>query len=155
MSYLSNQILYVGSHMGSSQIVKIHATAQLAAYGETLPIPAGIQTISSKQLAQEEEDVDMEDSDKRDGKGRIVRTRGNFVEILESFSNIAPIVDATLADIDGSGQVRFSLIVLELLTAHSPAASNRYLFRRIQYWFNKHSTNRSRFPGTIRIARHS
>ena len=54
-----------------------------------------------------QEDVDMDDDtlDKREAKGKIVRTKGSYVEVLESFSNIAPIVDAVLADTDNSGQV--------------------------------------------------
>lgn len=107
MSYLSNQILYIGSHMGNPQIVQVHATAQTAIDGDTLPIPADISTVSSKELADDNEDVEMEDAgvDNRSNKGKIVKTRGSFVEILESYPNIAPIVDAMLVDTDGSGQV--------------------------------------------------
>lgn len=107
MSYLSNQVLYIGSHLGKPQIVQIHATPQTAIDTETLPIPADFSTVSSKELADASEDVDMDDADvdKRSNKGKIVKTNGSFVEILESYSNIAPIVDAMLVDTDGSGQV--------------------------------------------------
>ena len=38
-------------------------------------------------------------------KGRIVEPFGSFVKVLESFKNIAPIMDAIVVDTDGSGQV--------------------------------------------------
>ncbi|KAJ3557088.1 hypothetical protein NM688_g1656 [Phlebia brevispora] len=105
ISYLSNQVLYIGSHMGDPQIVQIHATAQTAIDTDTLPLPPGMTTVSSKELADESEDVEMEDAtDKQDRKGKIVRTKGSFVEVLEKYPNIAPIMDAVLADTDGSGQ---------------------------------------------------
>jgi len=37
--------------------------------------------------------------------GHIVDTKGNFVTVLQTFKNLAPIVDAVLVDSDGTGQV--------------------------------------------------
>ncbi|KAF7790799.1 hypothetical protein EIP86_001756 [Pleurotus ostreatoroseus] len=112
MSYLSNQVLYVGSHMGNPQILQIHATAQAALDTDTLPIPSDISTVSSKELTDASGDVEMEDAaaDKRSYKGKIVKTRGSFVEVLDSYPNIAPIVDAVLADADGISTLRESLL---------------------------------------------
>ena len=70
--------------------------------------------------------MDDENSDKREGKGKIVRTRGSYVEVLETFSNIAPIVDAVLADADDSGQVNPACFVY-LQTADSYTHSLRSL----------------------------
>lgn len=42
-------------------------------------------------------------------EGKIVRTKGTFLEVLQTYDNIAPILDAALADIDGSGQVSLQI----------------------------------------------
>lgn len=39
-------------------------------------------------------------------KGTIIGSEGSFINVLDTFKNIAPIVDAVLVDTDGSGQVR-------------------------------------------------
>ena len=52
-----------------------------------------------------QDDMDI-DGDIDCSKGRIVEPVGSFIKILESFKNIAPIMDAILVDTDGSGQVR-------------------------------------------------
>lgn len=38
-------------------------------------------------------------------EGPIVLGQGSYIQVVESFENIGPIWDATLADLDGSGQV--------------------------------------------------
>ncbi|KAH9924683.1 CPSF A subunit region-domain-containing protein [Epithele typhae] len=106
MTYLSSQVLYVGSHFGDSQIVRIHPSPIANSNSPTLPIPAGISTLPPSALAPSEKGkgraVD-DDSDTR-FKGRVVGMKGTFIEVLQTHSNIAPICDALLEDIDGSGQ---------------------------------------------------
>ena len=121
MSYLASQVLYVGSHLGDSQIVQIHSTAYSAVGEDTIPIPTGIQTVTARELADEDIEMDDSDSDKREGRGKIVRTKGHYLESLESYPNIAPIVDAVLADTDGSGQVR----VISFARSHAVDTPNR------------------------------
>ena len=53
----------------------------------------------------QDDDMDI-DGDVDCSKGRIVEPGDLFIKILESFKNIAPIMDAILVDTDGSGQVR-------------------------------------------------
>lgn len=75
----------------------------------TLPIPHSITTTISL------ENFNKLDDDKGKGpssihgngikKGHIVTTYGSFLEVIQTFKNIAPIRDAVLADLDGSGQV--------------------------------------------------
>lgn len=35
----------------------------------------------------------------------MIQTKGTYIEVLQTHDNVAPIMDAVLADIDGSGQV--------------------------------------------------
>lgn len=102
----------MGSHMGDSQLLRIHPSPISDHGSDTLPIPLGISTVSPTSLSPgkgkaraSDDDVDM--SDAREGRdGRVVATKGTYIEMLETFQNIAPIMDAVLADLDDSGQVR-------------------------------------------------
>lgn len=47
--------------------------------------------------------MDLEDGLVREG--RVIQTKGTYLEVLQTHDNVAPIMDAVLADIDGSGQV--------------------------------------------------
>ncbi|KAL4251847.1 DNA damage-binding protein 1 [Abortiporus biennis] len=101
LSYLGSQVVHVGSHYGDSQLIRIHPEAFSNIDADTLPIPTGIHTIEPNSLQNWN---DEDDEDKREGdKGVIVKTIGNHIEVLEVFNNIAPIVDAITADMDGSG----------------------------------------------------
>lgn len=78
----------------------------------------------------DDEDVDMDGvEDRRPGKGgKVVRLKGTYIEVLDRFRNIAPILDAVMADTDQSGQVRGSQtfrIVNGLISSHclSPSLS--------------------------------
>lgn len=103
---MGNQVLYVGSHVGDAQIVNVYGSPQTAVDEDTLPIPAGIPTHSARDI-NDDEDVDMDEEpmDKREGRGKIISSKGSYLEVLESHSNLAPIIDAALADLDESGQV--------------------------------------------------
>ncbi|KAL6302826.1 mono-functional DNA-alkylating methyl methanesulfonate N-term-domain-containing protein [Sparassis latifolia] len=107
LTYLSSQVVYLGSHFGESQLLRIHSSPFANADTETLPIPSGITTVSSSSLmsskGKEKAYLCMDDERAVKG-GRVVSTKGTFVEVLENFQNIAPIMDAVLADLDGSGQ---------------------------------------------------
>ncbi|KAJ3863624.1 CPSF A subunit region-domain-containing protein [Lentinula novae-zelandiae] len=109
LSYLSNQVTFVGSHSGDSQLVRISQVAlSTSKETPTLPIPHSITTTISL------ENFNKLDDDKGKGpssihgngikKGHIVTTYGSFLEVFQTFKNIAPIRDAVLADLDGSGQ---------------------------------------------------
>ncbi|KAI0695725.1 CPSF A subunit region-domain-containing protein [Cytidiella melzeri] len=114
MSYLSSQILFVGSHTGDSQIVQIHATPHSGLDRDTLSIPDNISTVPPTALGQDQrispslydEDVGMEGvEDQRKGKGgKVVALKGTYLEVLEQFHNLAPIHDAVMADTEESGQ---------------------------------------------------
>jgi DNA damage-binding protein 1 len=40
----------------------------------------------------------------------VIELSGSFVSVIHTFKNIAPIMDAALVDIDGTGEVRFIFI---------------------------------------------
>ncbi|CAE6460238.1 unnamed protein product [Rhizoctonia solani] len=81
LSYLSNNILYVGSLSGPSQLVRI-----------------------SNDIASGESNVSR-------GKKKQPDDEATYLEVMaEHNENIAPIWDATLVEIDGSGQPRIAII---------------------------------------------
>ncbi|KAJ7134358.1 CPSF A subunit region-domain-containing protein [Mycena epipterygia] len=101
LTYLTNQVLYVGSHAGDSQLVKISSTALSSSEAPTLPIPPDIKTVLAGRLAPPS----------AKGKGReehsvrdcVLDVKGSFLSVIETFKNIAPILDAALVDTDNSG----------------------------------------------------
>lgn len=120
---------------------------------ETLLIPGGIHTIRPADLGapraeSPDDDYDMRDaSDTREGRGgKVVKCKGKFIEVLASYRNIAPIVDAVLADPDESGQVSLALLLVGLIAHHS-LASNRNVFGRCKHWLVECRPDRSRLPG--------
>ncbi|KAI0061660.1 hypothetical protein BV25DRAFT_1857049 [Artomyces pyxidatus] len=101
LAYITSQILYVGSHLGDSQLVKVHLSAMDAHDEPTLPIPSNIQTIPQSSVIKGKGKAE---DDITEPTGGIVATKGKFLEVVDMFKNIAPILDAVLADTDGSGQ---------------------------------------------------
>ncbi|THH31175.1 hypothetical protein EUX98_g3000 [Antrodiella citrinella] len=103
LAYLSNQVVFVGSHLGPSQLLRIHQEIVGTSSGDTLPIPSGVAAVLS--LSNPDGDDDDEGPiDNRKPKGIIIRNKGNHVEVLDTYRNIAPIMDAVLADTESSGQ---------------------------------------------------
>ncbi|KAF7291738.1 CPSF-A domain-containing protein [Mycena chlorophos] len=103
LTYLSNSILYVGSHVGNSQLVEISeeplASSSKAPAVPTLPIPDDIETVPASRLAPgEEKDEEVRDC--------ILETQGTYLRVVDSFKNIAPILDAALVDTDDSGHLQ-------------------------------------------------
>ncbi|EGN98024.1 hypothetical protein SERLA73DRAFT_109335 [Serpula lacrymans var. lacrymans S7.3] len=100
LTYLTSQVLYVGSHFGDSQLLRINTTPVQSLESPTLPVPSDINTTTSSSLAAKGK---MEESSDRSG-GCIINGRGSFLSVIESYKNIAPIIDAALVDVDNSGQ---------------------------------------------------
>ena len=72
--------------------------------------PAGKLGVSStgkgKGRALDDDDDDDDDLFSKDAaKGCVIQSSGSFINVLRTFKNIAPIMDAALVDIDGSGEV--------------------------------------------------
>jgi DNA damage-binding protein 1 len=41
----------------------------------------------------------------REIEGRVLALNGTFIEVLDTWQNVGPILDAVLTDTDGNGQV--------------------------------------------------
>ncbi|KAF8630852.1 hypothetical protein AX17_005211 [Amanita inopinata Kibby_2008] len=113
LTYLTSQALYVGSHLGDSQVVELSPAPVSSLDTPTLSIPPHIKTVSPASLissskGKEKEELDENNMDVDDeveiGTGSILATKGSFLTVLETHKNIAPIVDAALVDVDGAGQ---------------------------------------------------
>ncbi|TCD64528.1 hypothetical protein EIP91_003995 [Steccherinum ochraceum] len=105
ITYLSNQVLYVGSHLGPAQLVRMHQEIIDSPEDDTLPIPSGFSTATSLSSPAAEDESGDGHIDNRRANGIIIRSKGNHLEILDTYRNIAPIMDAVLADPESSGQI--------------------------------------------------
>ncbi|KIM43302.1 hypothetical protein M413DRAFT_444121 [Hebeloma cylindrosporum] len=115
MTYLTHQTFYLGSHLGDSQLLQLSQTPNSQNSPPALTMPVEIRTVSPGSLMTksstkgkgrailQDDDMDI-DGDIDCSKGRIVEPDGSFIKVLENFKNIAPIMDAILVDVDGSGQ---------------------------------------------------
>jgi len=127
LTYLTSQILNIGSHNGDSQLVQINTSPVSGLEVPTLPVPSDIKTITPSQLTLlatkggakgkgRVTNMDVDDDvgsgrRKKEGRGVIVLGKGSYLSVLDVFKNLAPIVDAALVDTDGSGQVSLTHIV--------------------------------------------
>ncbi|KAH9080524.1 mono-functional DNA-alkylating methyl methanesulfonate N-term-domain-containing protein [Lactarius deliciosus] len=78
LAYLDSQVLFIASHFGDSQLIRIH----------TSPESAGLRRLIEKAVAG------------------CSRRTGTYIEVLDTWQNVGPILDAVLADTDRSGQSR-------------------------------------------------
>ncbi|KAJ3744599.1 CPSF A subunit region-domain-containing protein [Lentinula detonsa] len=100
ITYLSNQNMFIGSHFGDSQLVRINQVPSSSSSSPTLPIPKSVlTTVSAERLNT------LEDERGFLKKGRVVNTHGSFIQVVQTLvKNVAPIRDAVMVDLDGSGQ---------------------------------------------------
>jgi len=100
LTYLSNHVFYLGSHFGNSQLLQISTTPSSSLDTTTLPVSQATLTISPNALNSL-----VVGQGRNGGQGYVVVGKGSYLTELESFNNLAPILDAILVDTDGSGQV--------------------------------------------------
>ncbi|KAJ8080825.1 hypothetical protein PM082_017660 [Marasmius tenuissimus] len=108
ISYLDNQAVFIGSHFGDSQVVKIHPQSASNDTKSALEIPLSVRTVTKSTL-DKDADRDIEESDGADEdggfkKGRVIDAQGTYLTVLHTFKNIAPVLDAALVDVDNTGQ---------------------------------------------------
>ena len=84
-----------------------------------LAVPSDIKTVSMDSLlstplnkgkaraAGNDMDLDDEGTNSNFSCGQVVSPSGSFITILETYKNIAPVMDAILVDPDQSGQYQF------------------------------------------------
>ncbi|QRW06537.1 DNA damage-binding protein [Ceratobasidium sp. AG-Ba] len=82
ISYLANNILYIGSHSAPSQLVRIPEDVSKSA----------VEPLGRKHASDDGDDNEL------------------IEVVLNHNENIAPILDATLIDADGSGQARIAAV---------------------------------------------
>ena len=121
--------------------MRIHPTPQGELGQDTLSIASNISTVAPASLgqdyqgssSQDEEDMEMDAEavhDKRSAKGgTILRLKGTYVEVIDRYRNLAPILDAVVADTDDSGQVSVVGNALFNKTLICWAAANYHMFR--------------------------
>lgn len=104
LTYLTNRVVYLGSHFGDSQLLQIVPSPTSSSDCPTLPIPESIPTIRPKDLS-----LGAKNRVDEDAEGIIVNGTGSCLVELETFNNLAPIVDGILVNTDDSGQVSIML----------------------------------------------
>lgn len=111
LTYLTSQILFVGSHHGDSQVIQISQKPVTALDLPTLPVPSDIPTISISdfdvQYSRKGKGKCSDETEFREGRGLIVLDKGSFLKVLDTWKNIGPVLDAALVDADNSGQASF------------------------------------------------
>lgn len=120
MTYLTNQSVYVGSHLGDSQLLYISETPTTLNPLSKLVVPPEVETTRPASLMKssskkgkekalpEDNAMEVDDDQSSSGeyvKGRVISPQGSFIKVLETYKNIAPIMDAISVDTDGIGQV--------------------------------------------------
>ena len=89
-------MVYVGSYLADSLLIKLHHAPWRNFNQPTLEIPLDIAAVPldtfTRPVTQE---------------GVVIDAKGNYIEILEEYPNLAPMEDAVLVDLAGSGQVCF------------------------------------------------
>lgn len=93
-TYLTSQVVYVGSCLADSLLIRLHHTPWRDPDRPTLEIPLDITTASLETTSRP---VTKD--------GVVIDAKGNYIEILEEYPNLAPVEDAVLVDLAGSGQV--------------------------------------------------
>ena len=141
LAYLSNQAVFLGSHLGDSQMITISTFP--SDDEQVPPIPVKVKTVDKtalsslskrkgKQRASDDMEVDEEVDEAVGGaNGYVITPDGSYIKIVQSFKNIGPIIDATMVDTDGSGQVRSRAPHKTMHLTHvSPATISNMLWRK-------------------------
>lgn len=87
-------MVYVGSYLADSLLIRLHHTPWRNFDQPTLEIPPGVNVVSPDKFTCP---VTQE--------GVVIDAKGDYVEIIEEYPNLAPVEDAVLVDLAGSGQV--------------------------------------------------
>jgi DNA damage-binding protein 1 len=157
LAYLSNQAVFVGSHLGDSQMITISTFP--SDDEQVPPIPVKVKTVDrtalsslskrkGKQRASDDMDVDEEADQEAVGgpNGYVITPDGSYIKTVKSFKNIGPIIDAAMVDTDGSGQVR-SKVPHKLMHLMSLTATISYVLWRKQHRLLECSSKWKRISG--------
>lgn len=108
LTHLNAQHLFLGSHMGDSQLLRLLAEPDAPLQQPTLPIPSTISTILPSSLSDKGKDKAPSSPTlfTPKAKGKILDMKGSFIDIAERFDNIAPVQDAVLVESSVGGQTQ-------------------------------------------------
>jgi DNA damage-binding protein 1 len=87
-------VVYVGSYLADSLLIRLHHSPWRYPDQPTLEIPLDTTVVSPGKFSHPVTQ-----------KGVVIGAKGDYVEILEEYPNLAPVEDAVLVDLAGSGQV--------------------------------------------------
>ncbi|TFK20000.1 hypothetical protein FA15DRAFT_673909 [Coprinopsis marcescibilis] len=116
LNYLTNQTIYVGSHLGDSQLIQITPIPSDLPSDLYRAVPHNIRTVKKNALHVSsnakgkgkaralDDDMDVDEEELEEEKGKIIEPEGSYLKVVKTFKNIAPINDAILVDTEGSGQ---------------------------------------------------
>ncbi len=92
------------------------------------------------------DNAEQKEKEREIRNGRIINGKGSYVEVLDSYRNLAPILDAVSADTDDSGQVRqmsYPFVIKSLSRfAVMSLAADRYVLWRSEYRLTQYRANR-------------
>ena len=96
VSYICSGLAFIGSTVGDNQFIQIHSDKDWKA----------------KQRAEEEEEEEEdEDDDIAMNDGDNEEDEDGFIEVLEEFINLGPIVDLVAVDLERQGQCQLVCVL--------------------------------------------
>jgi len=125
-------VVYVGSYLADSLLIRLHHTPLRNSDQPTLEIPLDIATVSPEKVTHP---VTQE--------GVVIDAKGDYVEILEEYPNLAPAEDAVLVDLTGSGQVCRMLLLFDKGTNSCFPVPGGHMFWRGLFWEHQGRWSRS------------
>lgn len=125
-------MVYVGSYLADSLLIRLHHTPWRNSDQPTLEIPLDITTVPPEELTHP---ITHE--------GVVIDAKGDYVEILDEYPNLAPAEDAVLVDLRGSGQVRRMPLLFDKGTNNFFLVPDNYMFRRGLFWEHQDRWSRS------------
>ncbi|TFY79541.1 hypothetical protein EWM64_g4471 [Hericium alpestre] len=107
LSYISAQMLFLGSHTGDSQLLRIHSSPTSNTDVATIDIPHDLSALPPNRLFASTYKGKGKASAAvaiKEGEGCIIAMKGQYIEVVDTWKNIAPILDAAVADTEDSGR---------------------------------------------------
>ena len=96
ISYLDNGVVFVGSHLGDSQLIRLSSTP--------LPIEDPTQEGGDDDMVVEDIDEDKSPSSSASSPENRVESATTFVDPIQEIQNLGPILDFAIVDVEKQGQ---------------------------------------------------
>lgn len=96
--------------------MQISSTPLSSSDEPALPIPPDIRTVPPGRLAPPSTKGKGREEHSEPLRDCVLDVNGSFLRVLETFKNIAPILDAALVDTDNSGHVRVCVLWFDFLS---------------------------------------